>query len=334
MKWSVLDFLGAPHTGSPLVVDRVTAEADGEIVEGDLVDRASGAEYPIRNGIPRFVREGDYAASFGFQWRLFARTQIDRFNGTDITRTRFFSSSGWDAVELKGQKVLEVGCGAGRFTQVVLDTGAELYALDCTVAVDACRQNNSPHPALHLFQADLYAMPFAPAQFDRIFCYGVLQHTPDVRRAFLSMVPFLKPGGEISLDVYLKTFRSHYLNAKYWLRPLTRRINRERLYRVVRLIAPRWIPLSNAIRRIPKVGWFLDSLVPIPNYTDWLPLTPVQVVEWAILDTFDEFSPEYDQPQTPETVRAWFREAKLELVRMKVGGNMIIATGRKPRGEA
>jgi SAM-dependent methyltransferase len=175
-------------------------------------------------------------------------------------------------------------------------------------------------------------MPFRPEHFDRVFCYGVLQHTPDVRLAFQAMVPFLKPGGEISVDVYLRSLRSYYLNPKYWLRPLTRRMDRDRLYRLVRLAIPRWIPLSNAIRRIPKVGWFLDSLVPIPNYTGWLSLTPEQVVEWAILDTFDEFSPRYDRPQRPETVRAWFRDAGLELTRMTVGGNMIIATGRKAPG--
>lgn len=155
MKWSVLDFLRAPRTGSPLVLGRVTAEADGGILEGILVDSASGAEYPICRSIPRFVQDNGYATSFGFQWSCFGRTQIDRFNGTSITRTRFFSSSGWDPWSLKGQKVLEVGCGAGRFSQVVLDTGAELYALDFTSGVDVCWRNNAPHPSLHVFQADL-----------------------------------------------------------------------------------------------------------------------------------------------------------------------------------
>lgn len=299
-------------------------------MKGTLVDRVSGEEYPIVGGIPRFVNEASYVASFGFQWNRFAPTQIDRFNGTTITKTRFFHSSGWKPVSLKGQRVLEVGCGAGRFSQVVLDTGAELYTFDCSAAVDACWRNNAPHPGLHLFHADLYAMPFRQGCFDRVFCYGALQHTPDVRRAFLSMVPFLKPGGEISIDVYLKTIRSYRLNPKYWLRPLTRRLNREFLYRLICWAAPRWIPVSNQIRKIPKVGWLLDSLVPCPNYTGWLPLTREQVVEWAILDTFDMFASEYDQPQTPGAVRSWFAEAGLDLLRMNVGGNMIIATGRKP----
>jgi len=34
----------------------------------------------------------------------------------------------------------------------------------------------------HLFQASIYELPFAPRQFDKVFCFGVLQHTPDFKK--------------------------------------------------------------------------------------------------------------------------------------------------------
>jgi SAM-dependent methyltransferase len=329
MKWSAVDVLVCPQRRAPLALGGVLEEEHGEIKEGWLVERASGRRYPIRDYIPRFVSDDGYASSFAVEWKIHSRTQVDRFTGTEISRRRFFASNGWDPRSLKGQRVLEVGCGAGRFSQVALEAGAELYAIDYSTAVDSCWQNNGFHPGLHLFQADVHALPFRHGEFDRIFCYGVLQHTPDPGRAFRSMLPSLKPGGEISVDVYLKSFRSYHLSPKYWIRPVTKRMSHARLYNLVRRVAPRWVPVSNRLRRVPKVGWLLNSMVPCPNYTGVLPLTPEQVVEWAILDTFDLLSPVHDHPQSERVVRSWFAEQGLELLRLDVGWNLIVATGRK-----
>ena len=47
----------------------------------------SGERFPV-NGIPRFVPAENYADAFGFQWKNFARTQLDSHSGTPITRIR------------------------------------------------------------------------------------------------------------------------------------------------------------------------------------------------------------------------------------------------------
>jgi uncharacterized protein YbaR (Trm112 family) len=96
---------------------------EGEIKEGRLACGDCSETYPVRNYIPRFVGDDDYAVGFGFQWNRHARTQVDKFNGTSISRDRFFAHTRWQSDELAGRQILEAGCGAGRFTQIMLDAG-------------------------------------------------------------------------------------------------------------------------------------------------------------------------------------------------------------------
>jgi SAM-dependent methyltransferase len=331
MRSGIVDLLRAPDNGSRLEISRLAEQEQGEIKTGELIATDSGEVYPIKNFIPRFVQDGSYTASFGEQWNRYRRTQLDRFNGTTLSRDRFFRDTKWTPEELRNQRILEIGCGAGRFTQVMLDAGAELFSLDYSSAVDACWTNNGPHPKLTLLEADLYRMPFAPASFDKVFCYGVIQHTPDVKRAFMNLVPFLRPGGKIAVDVYAKTPWITRWTAKYWYRPLTKRLPRELLRKIVEWYVPRWLPIDNKLQSVRVLRYVVPALVPCWNYTGMLPLSDEQIREWAILDTFDALSPIYDSPQTVSTVRDWFAEAGLQDIDVRPGGNGILGNGRMPQ---
>lgn len=299
--------------------------------EGELTCAGCKGRYPVRGSIPRFVPEENYAGSFAFQWNRYARTQLDKFNGGTNSADRFFKVTGWPR-NLKGQTVLEPGCGAGRFTQVVLESGAEVYSFDYSGAVDANLANNGLPGNLHLFQADIYRIPLPKGSFDRIFCLGVLQHCPGPKAAFLSLIPYLKPGGEIVMDVYQKTPRM-LVTPKYWLRPFTKRMKKERLHRLVERIVPPLIPVKAGIRKIPVLGRYVAYFIPIACYKNILPLPDEQIVEWGILDTFDMLSPRYDKPQSLRTVRRWFQEAELTDVEVQYGPNGINGRGRRPSAE-
>ena len=54
--------------------------------------------------------------------------------------------------------------------------------MDASSAVDAARANLGEQDRLHLAQADLFDLPFDEGAFDRVLCFGVVQHTPDPRR--------------------------------------------------------------------------------------------------------------------------------------------------------
>jgi SAM-dependent methyltransferase len=294
----------------------------GEIVSGRLACTACGLDYPIIRFVPRFVATENYAQSFGLQWNRYPRTQLDSHSGLPITRDRFFAQSGWNPEEMAGQRILDVGCGSGRFAEVALATGAHVVALDYSAAVDAARANLGDRPGIDIVQGDIYALPFRDSVFDAVYCFGVLQHTPDVKRAFMSLLPPLKHGARIAVDVYPRLL-SNVLWPKYWFRPFTKRMDRERLLAIVEKLVKYTLPISRVIGRIPVIGKKLRYFVPIANYEGTYPLDETQLREWSVLDTFDMFSPAHDHPQSAATMRAWLAEAGLARPEVLRTGHLV-----------
>jgi SAM-dependent methyltransferase len=225
--------------------------------------------------------------------------------------------------------VLDVGCGAGRFAEVMLSTGAFLVAIDYSSAVDACFANLGSHPRLSILQADVLHLPIKPGSFDYVYCLGVLQHTPDPHRAVLALAPPLRPGGKLVLDFYPR-LSANILWPKYWLRPFTRRMPKDRLLAIVQRLVPMFLPIGRALAAIPMLGRRLRYLLPVMTYYRVLPLTKAQHREWAILDTFDMLAPAHDHPQTVASVRTWLTEAGLQDVEAAREGLVI---GRAVKGE-
>jgi SAM-dependent methyltransferase len=307
MRNELLTMLVCPESGAPLRAVNVK-ESDGEITAGTLTTDDGRFTYPVVRAIPRFVPAENYAAGFGYQWNRFRLTQLDSHTGLDLSRERLLTTIGCKASDLAGKRVLDVGCGAGRFAEVALACGASVVALDYSTAVDACFSNLGPHPRLNVIQGDIYQMPLQPESFDIVYCLGVLQHTPNVKRSFLSLTRHVKPGGVLAVDVYAGVLLN-WLWPKYWLRPFLKRLPPERLMVTVETMVKWLLPVSLAVSRIPKVGRRLRYAIPVANHApDW-PLSPEQVREWALLNTFDMFAPRYDQPQGDTTLRSWFEEA-------------------------
>lgn len=213
MKKEIANIYRCPQCFRRITIKAVLKEINGEIQEGMLYCTNCSSEFVVQNYIPRFVPSENYAHSFGFQWNKHAKTQIDKFSGISMSRDRFFHVTSW-VENLVGQRILEAGCGAGRFTQIVIEAGAEVFSFDSSNAVDANFANNGLKDNFHPFQADIYHIPLQRGSFDKIFCFGVLQHCPDSKKAFMSLIPFLRTGGEIAIDIYDLTFRA-FVNPKY-----------------------------------------------------------------------------------------------------------------------
>jgi SAM-dependent methyltransferase len=307
-------------------------DSNGEVESGALRCADCQASYPIIRAIPRFVPPENYADSFGFQWNRFRCTQLDSYTGTTISHDRFLGQTGWAPASLAGAAVLDAGCGAGRFVEIALSLGAQVFAADYSGAVDACWQNFPSHPNLHVLQADIYTLPFQPERFDYVYCFGVLQHTPDPRRACLALPGYLKPGGRLAVDIYPRRW-SDLLHPKYWMRPITSRLPRIMLFHAIERGAPFLLRLSRAVGQLPSLGRVLRRLVPVANYAGIYPLNARQLHEWAILDTFDWLSPTYDKPQTAQVLQAWLVEVGLEDIHVsKI--HHLVGRGRKPTSRA
>jgi SAM-dependent methyltransferase len=292
-----------------------------------LLCAGCAAGYPIVEGVPRFVSADNYAASFGVEWSLHARTQYDHYSGLRMSEDRFFGETGWPR-DMRGELILEVGCGSGRFTEHAAGTGATVVSVDYSAAVDANRAANGRRPNVLIAQADAFRLPVRDGYFDRVFCFGVLQHTPDPRAAFLALTRHAKPGGYVVADVYLRSFTKVVLGTKYWVRPLTCRLPPDTLYRWVRRYIDVVWPLAGLVRRIPKVGPQLNWRLLVGDYSEH-GLTGELLKEWAYLDTFDMLAPRYDRPQAVHAVREWVEQAGLVNADVRLGYNGIEIRGRR-----
>jgi SAM-dependent methyltransferase len=326
MNTALLEVLRCPRTGQKLALEQ-PEYVEGLVSSGALVSEGRAHRYPIRNFVPRFVAESNYADNFGMQWNHFRRTQLDSYSGHPISADRFWKATGWGPEQLAGKLILDAGCGSGRFAEVALRAGAHVVALDYSCAVDACYANLKDYPNLHVVQGDIYALPFAKSAFHFVYSLGVLQHTPDVAKAFEALPPLISEGGQLCVDFYCKRITA-MLHGKYLLRPITRRIHRERLFRALKSAIPFLLPLSQQLGRIPTIGRILKRLVPIADYTNVYPLNERQLHEWALLDTFDMLSPTYDSPQTPATVMRWLETCGLADTRVFFADHLVARARR------
>lgn len=291
----------------------VKCSAGGVTLAGDTwVCPNCAARFPIVRGVARFVDSQEYTDSFGFQWNYFAKSQLDSANGTTRSRDTFVEKTGFTLEELRGKRVLDAGCGMGRFAEVAMQAGAEVHAVDLSAAVEAAQKNLAGKGNITFYQGDILNLPFAEGTFDYIYSIGVLHHTPSTKRAFLSLVPLLRPGGRISIWVYSTKLRL-MIGAEI-MRPITSRLPKPLLLKICRVAVPLY-----AVHKIPVLGIATCALIPTSLNPD---------PEWRWLDTFDWYSPRYQFKHTYDEVERWFREAGLvDLTRLPFPVSM---RGRRP----
>lgn len=324
MQLRLLEILVCPkcHGALPLVDERIE---DDEVIDGQLACPRCELFYPITDGIPRFVPPDNYASSFGYQWNIFRKEQIDSYNGTTLSADRFWSETGWTREQMAGKWVLDAGCGAGRFLDVSTGTEAEVVGIDISSAIDAAKKNLEGRKNVHFVQANIYELPFADGTFDLAYCIGVIQHTPHPEKSLQAVAATVKPGGQVAVTIYgRKPWTKLY--SKYWFRPLTKRLSKEKLLLLVRGIMPVAFPITSVLFRIPLASRAFQFVIPIANYVHEKQLSKEQRYAWAILDTFDMLSPYYDQPMTePEAVGA-LKTAGVDAKRRRMDSVNLVGT--------
>jgi len=320
------------HHAAFSMTGAIEAHQDGTL-------RAScGCRFPVRSGIPRFVWEETYADAFGLQWNDYRTTQLDSHTGVAISKERLARCVGGHLEDLRSARVLEVGCGAGRFTEVLLTAGASVFAVDLSSAVDANYANCSDAPGYFVCQADVESLPVAPASFDAVIALGMIQHTPSPERTIEALAKSVRPGGLVVVD--------HYL-------PLPR------LKRLLRALTPRGILRQILIRLPPRASLratdaLVHALLPIHRMlwrhgpiadrvrAVWLRLSPVfdyyesypelgeHLAEWALLDTHDGLTDHYKHGRTPSELAKALRAAGLEVIDSRKRGNGAEARALRP----
>lgn len=296
MKTKLLEVLREPGTGAHLSLEVGQAQNE-EVHTGWLRSAVSGKAYPIRAGIPRFVPDESYVSSFGLQWNRFSQVQLDSVTEMSWSRERYQDEVGWSRDRVRGQWLLDAGCGCGRFAEIAAGLGAEVVCLDYSSAVEAAERNLRALPNAHFVQADLLSPPFATASFAFVYSLGVLQHTPDPQASARSLLSLLSPEGSFAFTIYARRWYTRF-NSKYLVRPITRLLPPGLLLRAIELIMPVAFPLTNLLYRIPILGHVAQFAIPLANYVHRAyPSRELQYQE-AVLDSFDMLSPAFDLPVT------------------------------------
>ncbi|QDU09327.1 class I SAM-dependent methyltransferase [Gimesia aquarii] len=252
-----------------------------------LVDQQTSQSYSVIKGIPRFV-EQEHLSSFGLQWNKYEVAHADE------DRATFTAKTGLPLSELKGLKILDAGCGGGRYSKVAAEAGGMVFGADHTTAVEKAQKLCNHLENVHLVQADLKHLPFEPSSFDFVFSIGVMHHDKDTRAVFNAVAAMVKPGGRYSVWLYRKNqWWQEWINSA--LRKTTTRMSPEKL--------EKWCRLGAWFGGVPVINKILNKIVNFSNHPHW---------ENRVCDTFDWYAPAYQYHHTIEELKSWFEQAGFE----------------------
>ena len=310
-----VELLCCPQTGADLELRIDSCDADGLVERGRLIAAQGGHEYPIINGIPRFVDQEHYAGSFGYEWQKWSRVQFEQANvGRPMaghTQRMFAAISGLAPADLAGKLVIEFGCGPGRFLDLVRRGGGIAVGIDMSAAVESARANFAGDADVLIVQGDILRPPVKPAHFEIGYTFGVLHHTPAPGQGLAALAQVVKPGGLIACSVYQRV--GFYADPSVALfraaiNAIRRTLGPQAAIAVARAYAyfAAYVlhqPMQLA-RRIPIVRRFASY------FTKYVcPYLPLPDGRWRVLDIFDAITPTFASTHTAEEVRGWFERA-------------------------
>jgi 2-polyprenyl-3-methyl-5-hydroxy-6-metoxy-1,4-benzoquinol methylase len=298
------------------------SQLDGDHA-GGYVCSACKRAYPNVQGVARFVDAQHYAASFGFQWHRYQKTQLDHDEVRE-SEQNFLMKTALRPEELKGKLVLDVGCGMGRFAEVATRWGARVVGIDLSAAAEVAAKNLAARDFI-AFQADVFSLPFVPESFDVIYSVGVLHHTPDCEAAVKTLDKYLKPGGILAVWLY-SGYNKWYRFSDFW-RHYTHKMKPATLHSVLKVAVPVLYNLQQGLKHVPLVGRPAAAAV-----HHVFPVNRQKDPEARMLDTFDWYSPKYQSKHTYEQVFRWYEAMGME--DMRIGDYSIAVRGRKPARRA
>ena len=269
----LMSFLRCPECGSPFVCLDKHVNCSG-----------CGKSFPVIDGIPRFTTD-QHLASFGRQWNQYEVAHDDEDCAT------FQAKTGTRLADLRGLRVLDAGCGGGRYSKVCGEAGAEVVGADHSIAVTKAKQLCCELPQVQLIQADLKRLPLEPASFDFVFSIGVMHHDENTRSVFDAVARMVKPGGRYSVWLYRRNqWWQESINSA--IRRRTTQMDPEKL--------ERWCEWGGWLGGLPIINKTLNKVVNFSAHPNR---------ENRVCDTFDWFAPQYQYHHTVAELQSWFKEA-------------------------
>ena len=129
---------------------------------------------------------------------------------------------------IDGLRVLEIGCGRGVGTELLVRGGArQVCAFDLDpVFVTSARQRLAPYARrVQLAVADAVAIPAADATFDAVFDFAAFHHVPDWRTTVSEVRRVLKPGGRFFFEEVTRQALDRWVYRTFLIHPTVDRFS-------------------------------------------------------------------------------------------------------------
>jgi SAM-dependent methyltransferase len=303
-----------------------------------------GQAYPVIDGVPRLLPPTATVALVSRHPHFFERfpslrPELSRGVRTESRRTQEAFGDEWqrfpallqahrrifewyfegpEPVRWKGLRVLDAGCGMGRWLHFAREAGAEVTGMDVSAAIDvaAAREGDGAD----FVQADLRFPPFPSSTFDLVYSLGVIHHLEDPREGVRALAALVRPGGELRLYVYRKLddeplVKRLLFAAVTALRRVTTRLPYPAVHAVSWLVAVVATPLFLWPRRLLRSWAWGERLTrgwPLVHYVD----VPFQMV---VSEQFDRLVAPIEGRYSRAEVERWLLDVGFDVVAILPG---------------
>ncbi len=124
---------------------------------------------------------------------------------------------------LPGAKALEIGCGRGIGTEIILDmfgaAAVDAFDLDPRMVALARRRLASRGPKVRLWIGDAGAIDAPDETYDAVFDFGIIHHVPNWRDVLLEIYRVLRPGGSLFAEEPLAGLLNHPVMHRLFAHP-------------------------------------------------------------------------------------------------------------------
>ncbi|HAZ07739.1 MAG TPA: hypothetical protein DCZ01_04265 [Elusimicrobia bacterium] len=323
MRLSLLSLLACPVCGGDIKFSALQSfpRHDEPVDSGTLACVACAREYPVEGGIPRLrppqaisARADKTRRSFGWEWLRYPGSRPG-------DKAVFLEETMIAPEEFAGNRVLDAGCGMGRYGAVAISLGAEVVALDLSESLLRMAEAARTEPRLHPVEGDLLHPPFKKGVFDIVYSQGVLHHTSDTHASFKAVAALVKPRGLLAIWLYGKAGRYQDF-ATNPIRP-----DREWIIRRRRLA---WflVLIRHVLSDVLRV--FTTRLPVSVTYALCYPLTFLGAVpglkyltfsvdpdfQARLIENFDWIAPPFQWHHTKEELARWYEEEGFSVVKL------------------